>query len=203
MFTGIIGQIGTVADVAETGGDLSLSIRAAAHWCADVESGDSIAVNGVCLTVTDCSREGFRADISRETLARTTLGRLTDGARVNLEKALRAGETLDGHLVSGHVDAVSRVLALRRDGRSWRLSVGLPRELAHLVAQKGSIAVDGTSLTVNEVESDRFGVNIVPHTMQMTIIGDYLPDTVVNLEADMIARYVARILGHEQGQETG
>lgn len=203
MFTGLIQQIGRVSGRRESGGDLRLEVGADPGWCAHIARGDSIAVNGVCLTVTGPAPDGFSVDVSRATLACTTLGRLTEGARLNLEKALRAGDPLGGHLVSGHVDAVSRVSALERDGRSWRLRIELPRQLAHLVARKGSICIDGASLTVNEVEAGHFGVNIVPHTMAMTIIGEYLPDTVVNLEADIIARYVARVLGqrHNEGAD--
>lgn len=200
MFTGIVQQVGRVVSVADGDGDRRVVIGADAHWCGGLAAGDSVAVNGVCLTVTDLDDGRFAADVSRETLARTTLGRFTAGTRVNLERALRAGDPLGGHLVSGHVDAVTRVRAVRRDGRSWRLQFDLPPELAHLVAPKGSACIDGTSLTVNEVERDRFGVNIVPHTMEMTIVGAYLPDTIVNLEADLLARYVARVLGREHDE---
>lgn len=197
MFTGIIQVVGSVVAAEPRGGDLQLRIEAASDWLAGTRSGDSIAVNGVCLTVTGLQATGFAADVSRETLACTGLGSLAAGDRVNLEQALAAGDKLGGHLVSGHVDAVTTVLGRSADARSVRFQFGLPERLAQFVAVKGNICVDGTSLTVNEVEADRFGVNIVPHTLQQTIIGDYRAGTRVNLEVDLIARYVSRVLSQE------
>ncbi len=197
MFTGIVQQLGSLESRQEAGGDVRLSVATEPAWLEGVAAGDSIAVNGVCLTVVEFDRKSFATDVSNETLACTNLGALGSGARLNLEKALRASDPLGGHLVSGHVDAVTRVVAREPDGRSQRLWFAIPPGLAQFIAPKGNICVDGVSLTVNEVEPDRFGVNIIPHTSEVTVAGGYTPGTRVNLEVDLIARYVARILGHE------
>lgn len=200
MFTGIVQHIGRLASSSEAGGDLRIGVATTPEWLAGTVDGDSIAVNGVCLTVSRLDAAAFMADASRETLGCTTIGQWKPGAPLNLEKALRAGDPLGGHLVSGHVDAVADVLECRRDGRSLRIRCSLPAHLAPLVAVKGSICIDGTSLTVNEVESDRFGVNIVPHTSEMTIVGGYAPGTRVNLEVDLVARYLARMIAFNEGR---
>jgi riboflavin synthase len=161
----------------------------------DVAIGDSIAVSGCCLTVTNTGRDSFCADVSRETLAVTTLASWRVDHRVNLEKALCAGQALGGHYVTGHVDGIATVTRVEPDARSHRLEFEAPAQLARYIAKKGSICVDGTSLTVNEVEGRRFSVNLIPHTLAATVAGDYRPGTLVNLEVDIIARYLERLVG--------
>jgi riboflavin synthase len=194
MFTGIIVATGRVTAMAEKGGDLELAIDAAALDPARIAIGDSISVQGVCLTVTRMADGGFFADVSRETLAKTTLGTLAQGSRVNLEPSLRAGDALGGHWVSGHVDAVGRLKTQVQDARSWRLEFELPAQLMRFVAPKGSICINGVSLTVNHVEGRRFDVNIIPHTRQVTTLGDLKTDDGVNIEIDVIARYLDRLM---------
>jgi len=194
MFTGIVQSVGSVSAVEERDGDRRLTIAAAGLDLSQAELGDSIAVNGVCLTAVEFIDAAFVADVSRETLAVTTLETLLAGASVNLEPALSLGQALGGHLVSGHVDAVGQLLSLKPEARSTRMIFQLPAELARYVARKGSICIDGTSLTVNEVAADSFGVNIVPYTLEHTIMGGYKPGTEVNLEVDLIARYLERLM---------
>jgi riboflavin synthase len=194
MFTGIVQAVGRVRTRESRGGDLRLEFDAPAALLAGAAVGDSIAVNGVCLTAVTVAPAAFAADLSPETLARTTLGALAAGAAVNLEPSLRAGQALSGHFVSGHVDATAHIVALREDARSLLLEIELPAPLAPYVVEKGSIAVDGVSLTVNTVARDRFGVTIIPHTRAVTIIDGYCPGTRVNLEADLIARYLRGLL---------
>ena len=194
MFTGIIEAVGTIAAMTPKGGDMSLQIRTGELDLADVQLGDSIATNGVCLTVVKLSADAFTADVSGETLSLTSLGNLAVGSKVNLEKALTPTTRLGGHLVSGHVDGMGKVLRLSPDARSTRIDVEAPRELARYIAHKGSITVDGISLTVNSVDGAVFSLNIVPHTQQWTNIGDWQPGTQVNLEVDIIARYLERLL---------
>ncbi|BCU07328.1 riboflavin synthase [Allochromatium tepidum] len=198
MFTGIIQSVGLIQRLEPRGGDVRLGIDTGKLPLDGVVLGDSIAVNGVCLTAVALTERGFAADVSRETLTLTTLGALKPGSRVNLEKALTLSTPLGGHLVSGHVDGVGTLLERHEDARSWRLRIQAPDELARYIAHKGSICVDGTSLTVNRVEGAMFELNIVPHTIQETIIGDYRPGTRVNLEVDLIARYLERLLLGEQ-----
>ena len=198
MFTGIIEAVGEVARLEPHGGDLRLLIRTGTLDLKDVILGDSIAVNGVCLTAVSLPGDGFWADVSQETVSRSTLADLSVGSRVNLEKALTPSSRLGGHLVSGHVDGIGEVLARRDDARSVRFTLRAPAGLARYIAEKGSICVDGTSLTVNEVSGDRFGLNIVPHTLKQTIMGGYAPGSRVNLEVDIIARYLERLLLGEQ-----
>lgn len=193
MFTGIIMAVGTLTGVEETGGDRRLRIDADDLDMSGIHAGDSICVNGVCLTVTDMDRRCFAADVSAETLSCTTLGGLATGTKVNLEPALRAGDRLGGHLVSGHTDGVGTVLALERDARSLRCRIRVPADLARYLCRKGSVCVDGVSLTVNDAEGSEFGVNIIPHTLSATIIGGYTEGTSVNLEVDVIARYLERL----------
>jgi riboflavin synthase len=161
---------------------------------APLQIGGSIAVNGVCLTAIAVTEGRFTADVSAETLAVTTLGQLTPGAKVNLEPPLKAGDPLDGHIVTGHVDGVGKVVSLTPDGRSTRLAIEVPAGLARYIAAKGSVAVDGVSLTVNAVGGARFEVNIIPHTQTVTVIGEYQPGLAVNIEVDMIARYLERLV---------
>ena len=194
MFTGIIQAIGTLQRLDPRGGDVRLGIATGKLDMATAQIGDSIAVNGVCLTAVELEAAYFGADVSRETLSLTTLGELKPGRSVNLEKALTLSTPLGGHLVSGHVDGVGRVLERHDDARSVRLQIEAPPELARYIAPKGSICVDGTSLTVNRVEGNRFELNIVPHTLVETIVGSYRQGTRVNLEVDLIARYLERLL---------
>jgi riboflavin synthase len=201
MFTGIIQAVGEIRSVQPRGGDVRLGVGTGKLGMANVAPGDSIAVNGVCLTAVSLQGDRFAADVSRETMSLTTLGALRAGSRVNLEKALTLSTPLGGHLVSGHVDGVGEILERRRDARSWRFRVQAPPALARYIAQKGSICVDGTSLTVNEVQGRIFAVNIVPHTIDETIIADYAPGTRVNLEVDLVARYLERLVLGERAAE--
>jgi riboflavin synthase len=194
VFTGIVQDMGRIVALEPRAGDVRLRVAVDRLPLDAVRSGDSIAVSGVCLTVVEHDARGFAADVSNETLSLTTLGDLAPGSHVNLEPALRAGDPLGGHLVSGHVDGVGRVLSLAQDARSWRIRFETPPDLARYVARKGSIAIDGASLTVNEVEGREFGINIIPHTWRVTTIGGYTPGRRVNLEIDPIARYVERLL---------
>jgi riboflavin synthase len=198
MFTGIIQAIGRISAMQERAGDVRLSIDTGALEMGDVALGDSIATNGVCLTAVALSSGGFSADVSRETLDLTTLHRLKPGSRVNLEKALTLQTRLGGHLVSGHVDGVGRVVERRADARSIRFTIEAPAALAKYIAHKGSICVDGVSLTVNAVQGARFELNIVPHTLQQTIMEDYRVGSELNLEVDLIARYLERLMLGEQ-----
>jgi len=194
MFTGIIQAVGEVRSLEPRGGDVRLTLGTGLLAIGDVTLGDSIAVNGVCLTVVVLDGPQFAADVSRETLSLTTLGDLRTGSQVNLEKALTLSTPLGGHLVSGHVDGMGEVLERRQDARSWRFRIQAPAELARYIAHKGSICVDGTSLTVNEVEGRIFDLNIVPHTIAETIIGGYAVGSRVNLEVDLVARYLERLI---------
>jgi riboflavin synthase len=201
MFTGIILAVGKVAGIDTTGGDARLRIHAAGLDLSDTQIGDSIAVNGVCLTAVELTVNGFAADVSGETLSCTNLGTLTPGARVNLELALTPTTRLGGHLVSGHVDGIGCLVERRPDGRSQRLHFEAPAGLAKYIAGKGSICINGVSLTVNEVKGSRFDVNVVPHTLDHTTLGDLAPDDSVNIEVDLLARYLERLL--LQTQATG
>ncbi len=194
MFTGIIEAVGCMASSETTGGDRRVHIQTGALDLVGVALGDSIAVNGVCLTVADLPGDGFVADVSAETLSLTTLGGLAAGARVNLERSLTPATRMGGHMVSGHVDGLAEVISRHPDARSERFVLRAPDELARYIARKGSVALDGTSLTVNEVRGSEFSINIVPHTLDHTVIGDYRPGTRVNLEVDVIARYLERLL---------
>ena len=198
MFTGIIQAIGRVKSLEDRGGDVRLTINNGKLDLSDVQLGDSIAVNGVCLTAIELPGDGFVADVSRETLSLTTLGTLKPGSPVNLEKALTLATRLGGHLVSGHVDGLGTVVDRREDARSVRFTIEAPAELARYIAHKGSITVDGTSLTVNGVEGARFHLNIVPHTLRETIMDSYQVGTRVNLEVDLVARYLERLLLGDQ-----
>jgi riboflavin synthase len=194
MFTGIILATGRVTSMTEKGGDLELAVDAAGLDVARIAVGDSISVQGVCLTATRKQASSFFADVSRETLAKTTLGKLSVGSRVNLEPSLRAGDQLGGHMVSGHVDAVGALRGMQQDARSWRLDFELPAALMRFVAAKGSICINGVSLTVNNVSARRFDVNIIPHTREVTTLGDLKISDEVNIEIDVIARYLERLL---------
>ncbi|MAE04010.1 riboflavin synthase [Porticoccaceae bacterium] len=194
MFTGIISAIGDIAELEQRDGDVRLTIRTGNLSLADVHLGDSIACNGACLTAVELTGEGFIADVSVETLNLTTIVNWQVGNRINLEKAMQASDRFGGHIVSGHVDGIGEVISLHEDARSWRFRIRAPRELAKYIAHKGSITVDGTSLTINKVEGAEFELNIVPHTMTHTVMGDYKVGTKVNLEVDLVARYLERLL---------
>ena len=194
MFTGIIQAVGTLAAVEAHGAERRLSIATGVLDLSDAHIGDSIAVSGVCLTATILRADGFWCDVSGETLARTTLGELRAGSKLNLETALLPTTRLGGHLVSGHVDGVGTIVEQRTEGQSLRVSVEVPRELAKYIAVKGSVCVNGVSLTVNEVSGARFTVNLVPHTLQQTTLGENVVGSRVNIEVDLIARYLERLL---------
>ena len=202
MFTGIIQAVGKVTELQQRGGDIRLSVQAPALPWQQVALGDSIATNGVCLTAVAFPHNGFSADVSVETLAMSTIGQWQVGTPVNLELALTPESRLGGHIVSGHVDGVGEVIGRLRDARSERFTMKVPRELAKYIAFKGSITVDGTSLTVNQVNGDTFDLNIVPHTLQNTIMENYHPGTRVNLEVDVIARYLERLLQGDKAAES-
>lgn len=199
MFTGIIEAVGEIAAMEPAGGDLRLRIKTGKLPLADVSLGDSIATSGVCLTVTALPGDGFWADVSLETLKFTTLGDKTTGDAVNLEKALMPSSRLGGHIVSGHVDGVGTVVSIGQEGRSWRYLIEAPEDLMKYIAHKGSICIDGTSLTVNAVEGCRFDLNIIPQTRQETVFGEYKIGSRVNLEVDVIARYLESLLRGAEG----
>ncbi len=201
MFTGIIQAMGTIAALQPKGGDLRLRIRTGRLDIADLHLGDSIATNGVCLTATELPGDGYWADVSAESLAHTTLGSLQIGSPVNLELAMTPHTRMGGHLVTGHVDGVGRILERSSVGQSVRFRVEAPAPLAKYIAKKGSICVDGISLTVNEVAGTVFDLNIVPHTLQETIMGGYQAGTRVNLEVDIVARYLERLLLGEKAAD--
>ena len=194
MFTGIIQAIGTIATLEPKGEDVRLRVQTGKLDLTDVQLGDSIAVNGVCLTAVDLPGDGFWADVSGETLSRTSFAGLQKGSKANLEKALTPTTRLGGHLVSGHVDGIGEVVSRQSDGRSERFVIRAPADLARYIAEKGSICVDGISLTVNGVNGAEFDLNIVPHTLFETTMNAFKPGTRVNLEVDIIARYLERLL---------
>lgn len=203
MFTGIIQAVGTVAAQQPSSGDLRLRIHTGKLPLEGVAIGDSIATNGVCLTATELPGDGFWADVSRESLDLTTLGDLAVGSPVNLEKSLTPESSLGGHIVSGHVDGMGEIVKLYEDGRSWRVEVRAPDELARYIAHKGSICIDGTSLTVNSVDGAVFNLNIIPQTMAETVFGNYQVGSRVNLEVDVIARYLERLLQGDAAAKPG
>ncbi|MDO8466303.1 MAG: riboflavin synthase [Gallionella sp.] len=197
MFSGIIADIGTIAKAEDRNGGLRLSVSTRELSMGDVQLGDSIAVNGVCLTVVEKINGTFTVDVSRETLS-CTVGLETQGARVNLEKALRLADRLGGHLVSGHVDGVGEVVTFTNIGESWKLMVQAPQMLSKYIAVKGSITINGVSLTVNEVNGVVFSVNLIPHTLSVTTLSDLRAGVKINLEIDLIARYVERMMQAER-----
>lgn len=194
MFTGIIQAVGRVESLEARGGDVRLRVALGALAGQDFKAGESIAVNGVCLTAIEPATSQLVADVSRETLDHTALGELQAGDAVNLEPALRADDRLGGHIVSGHVDGVGELVEKRQDARSWRFVFDAPAALAKYIARKGSITIDGISLTVNGVDGACFDVNIVPHTLDMTNLGARQVGDKVNLEVDLVARYLERLL---------
>ena len=193
MFTGIIEATGTLKSLHKTQAGWRMLIDTGRLDLGDVKIGHSIAVNGCCLTVVELDGNSFSADVSHETLRCTTLGSLSANSRVNLEKAMRAGDRFGGHIVSGHVDGVGKLTASAPEGRSLRLVFEAPRELAKYIAVKGSVCIDGASLTINTVDGASFGINVIPHTLEETVIGDYRAGQSVNLEVDLVARYLERL----------
>lgn len=194
MFTGIITATGTIKEITGKSADKTFRIDTGKLDLADVAVGDSICVSGVCLTVITLHNHGFSTDVSHETLSCTTMAGFKTGTRVNLEKALRVGDRLGGHLVSGHVDGVGRVTAIETDARSTRYAIEAPVDLRKYISRKGSVCIDGVSLTVNSTDDAGFSVNIIPHTAEETIFADYKTGTRVNLEVDLIARYLEGLL---------
>ncbi len=194
MFTGIVQDLGRIIGSEARGGDLRVTIECSQLDMSRLQVGDSICVQGCCVTATTVAQRSFAADLSRETLALTTLGQLKVGAAVNLEPALRAGDPLGGQLLSGHVDGVGELRACSADARSLRLSIAVPAALERFLAPKGSIAVDGVSLTINSAAAQSFDVNIIPHTQAVTTLGALAVGARVNLEVDQVARYLARLL---------
>lgn len=201
MFTGIVEALGTIAAAEPKNGDLLLHIHAPTLDWSDVQLGDSIATNGVCLTVVKLSGDGYWADVSNETLAYTTVAHWQAGKVVNLEKAPTPQTRLGGHIVSGHVDGIGEVISRQPDARSERFTLRAPKALAKYIAHKGSITVDGTSLTVNAVSGCDFELNIVPHTIKNTAINHYQVGSQVNLEVDVLARYLERLMLGEKAAE--
>ncbi len=191
MFTGIVTDVGTVRSVRETNRDLRFEVETRFDL-STIDIGASISHSGCCLTIVEKGESWFAVEISGETRNLTTLGAWTEGHRVNLERAARVGDELGGHIVSGHVDGLGEVLSIQSEGGSHRVTFRVPRPLHRLIAPKGSITVDGVSLTVNEVEDDTFGVNLIPHTWDVTTLGGLTVGAKVNLEIDMLARYLAR-----------
>ena len=195
MFTGIITALGTVRAIEPLGGGKDMRLTIATPWSdtAAIDLGASIACSGCCLTAVELTDDSFSVDASAETLAHTTLGSWTVGSQVNLERSLKMGDELGGHIVSGHVDGVGEAVSATPENGSTRWVFRVPRDLARFIAQKGSIAINGVSLTVNTVTDDTFGVNIIPHTASVTGFGTMKPGDKVNIEIDMLARYVARL----------
>jgi riboflavin synthase len=199
VFTGIVKAKGAIGAIEKRGGDVRLRVTAVGLPWSDYAVGDSIAVNGVCLTAVHLLDDGFDTDVSVETLDVTTLKQLSVGDPVNLEPALRVGDALGGHLVSGHVDGIGKMTSRADDARSIRMNFEVPAGLSRYIATKGSICVDGVSLTINEVSGNTFGLNIIPHTAEVTTMGGYDVGTAVNIEVDLLARYIERMLGAESG----
>ena len=193
MFTGIVTAKGTLQEISSVGGDCRLRFLCEGLSLASSHSGDSICVSGACLTMLDPGDREFSADVSQETLGLTTLGRLQSGQAVNLELALRADDRLGGHLVTGHVDGLAKLVARRPDARAERLDFEVPAHLARYIARKGSVCLDGVSLTVNSVDGRRFSVCLIPHTLEITTLGTLQPGDSVNLEVDLVARYLERL----------
>lgn len=203
MFTGIVEAVGKITALEPKGGDVRLRVASGKLDLSDVQLGDSIATNGVCLTVVELPGDGYWADVSKETLAFTTVGQWKMGQAVNLERALTPNTRLGGHMVSGHVDGVATIISQQADARAQRFRLKAPAQLAKYIAHKGSITIDGTSLTVNAVDGDEFELAIVPHTQAETIFGQYRTGSEVNLEVDVIARYLERLLMGDKAAQSG
>lgn len=203
MFTGIVQDVGRLVSREARGGDVRLLIAFDRLDPSGICIGDSICVQGCCLTAVELRDRAFAADVSRETLSLTTLGSLEPGSRVNLEPSLKAGDPLGGHLVSGHVDGVGEIAAISGDARSTRIGLSVPAALSRYIARKGSVAIDGVSLTVNEVQGASFGINLIPHTREVTTLGDLRVGSRVNVEVDPIARYLERLLATDGPSQGG
>jgi len=197
MFTGIITAIGEIASIEEREGDKRFLVAVGDLDIADSKIGDSIAINGVCITIVDINGNHIATDVSRETLSCTSFGRLKPGSRVNLEKAMQLSDRIHGHLVTGHVDAVGHVISLQKDARSVRFHIGLEKDLLKYISRKGAVSIDGVSLTVNDKDDEGFMINIIPHTLEQTIFSDYSPGNSVNIEVDLIARYLESLLARD------
>ncbi|MDA1371070.1 MAG: riboflavin synthase [Proteobacteria bacterium] len=202
MFTGIIEATGKLTSLSQKESEWRLTISAGKLDMSDVKLGDSIAVNGCCLTVVDRGDNHLSADVSLETLRCTTLGSLQQDSRLNLEKAMLASSRFGGHIVSGHVDGVGELVASQQEGKSIRLDFSIPDELAKYIAAKGSICIDGASMTVNEVSGSTFSINVIPHTQEETIIGEYKLGQRVNIEVDLVARYLERLVLNKESADT-
>ena len=203
MFTGIIEAVGRVQQITPRSGDVRLTIATGKLDLRDVKLGDSIATNGICLTVVELTGQGFVADVSNETLRRSCLKTWQVGTAVNLEKALMPTSRLGGHIVSGHVDGLAEIISFKQDARSLQYQVRAPDELAKYISEKGSVTVDGISLTVNAIDGAVFSLNIVPHTVQETNVGSWQTGSVLNIEVDLLARYLERLLmGHKAAQSS-
>lgn len=200
MFTGIIGDTGEIARIEDKGGIQRILIRTSFD-VSKMDIGASVACDGCCLTVVEKEAGLFAVEVSNETLDKTMLSGWQEGTKVNLEQSLKMGDELGGHIVSGHVDGTAILEDIKQDGESWRLTLNVPDALAQYIAPKGSVALNGISLTVNEVDGNRFGVNIIPHTWDVTNISTWQKNDKINLEVDMLARYVARILGKEKTEQ--
>ena len=201
MFTGIVETMGTLVSRTDMGGDSRLVIETGTLSLANCRTGDSISVSGACLTMLDPLENSFAADVSQETLGLTILGGLADGEKVNLELAMGVHDRMGGHLVTGHVDGLGRLVSRHEDGRAERFEFEVPKSLAKYVARKGSVCIDGVSLTVNDVDGLRFGVCLIPHTTLITTLGDLQPGDEVNIEVDLIARYLERLMSPEFADE--
>jgi len=202
MFTGIIEALGSIVSVQRVAGDIRIVVAAEDFLDRSINLGDSIAVNGVCLTVVQRDAANLTFDVSVESLNHSLIGQWTKGTQVNLEMALLPTTRLGGHLVSGHVDGVAQLIELTQDARSWRLLFAVPAELKKYIAKKGSITIDGTSLTVNSVNDVQFDINVIPHTMQQTTLGNLQVNDKVHIEVDLIARYLERLLSSDEQTET-
>ncbi len=202
MFTGIIEALGKISRIEKRSGDVRLNIASTGLDMSDVRLGDSIAVNGICLTVVDFSNEHFCADVSTETLSLTSLAKCKQGDKVNLEKAMLATNRFGGHIVSGHVDGLAEVVSISPSARAINIWLKVPNDLARYIAHKGSVTVDGISLTVNEVQQQQLRLTIIPHTAEQTTIGAWSPGQKINLEVDVIARYVERLIGYADENTT-
>jgi riboflavin synthase len=202
MFTGIIEAVGTIKAINVNGEGARLVIATNTLDMSDVKLGDSIATNGICLTVVDFDKHSYSADVSNETLERTGFANYGVGMQVNLEKAMLASTRFGGHMVSGHVDGISEIVSIKNNGNSIEYWLSMPKALAHYIAEKGSVTVDGTSLTVNALKDNQFRLTIVPHTVKETVFSQYKVGTKVNLEVDLIARYLERLLTKEEHTQT-
>ena len=197
MFTGIIQAKGNIKEIRISNKGAVFALNSNSLELSDVSIGDSIAVNGVCLTITQLDKNSFSADVSQETLNCTTFSQLKKDQNINLEKSLRLNQGIDGHLVSGHVDGVGEVVSLQKEGESTRLKIKVKNDLSKYIAKKGSICINGVSLTVNSVEADIFDVNIVPHTLSVTTLGELIENSRVNIEIDIIARHIEHLINHK------